>query len=143
MQALSANLLPPPDGEGRDIAALQRLLRDWAGRNARTIERYGLIIGFGYDDLQLREQRHPTRDDLDQVSAELPVIVIHQSGHLGAANSKALEAAGVAADTADPVGGAYRRRAGGREPDGVLEEHAFFHVLGALVRRLDGDANSP
>jgi hypothetical protein len=33
LQALSANLLPPPDGEGNDIAALQRLLRDWIGRN--------------------------------------------------------------------------------------------------------------
>jgi predicted amidohydrolase YtcJ len=141
LQSLSANLLPPPDGEGRDIAALQRLLRDWAGRNARTTERYGFIVGFGYDDSQLREGRHPTRDDLDRVSAELPVIVIHQSGHLGAANSRALEAAGVSAATDDPTGGVFRRREGGREPDGVLEEHAFFHVLGALTRRFDGDAN--
>ncbi len=98
-------------------------------------------MGFGYDDSQLREGRHPTRDDLDRVSAELPVIVIHQSGHLGAANSRALEAAGVSAATDDPTGGVFRRREGGREPDGVLEEHAFFHVLGASTRRFDGDAN--
>jgi len=57
------------------------------------------IVGFGYDDAQLKEQRHPTRDDLDKVSRELPVVIVHQSGHLGAMNSKALELVGIKADT--------------------------------------------
>ncbi len=47
---------------------------------------------------QLKEQRHPTRHDLDEVSKDIPVYVIHQSGHLGAANSKALEIAGINAE---------------------------------------------
>ena len=68
LQALAANLLPPPDGEGADIPALQRILRDWIGKNGKVIERYGVIVGFGYDDSQLKEQRHPTRADLDAVS---------------------------------------------------------------------------
>jgi hypothetical protein len=37
------------------------------------------------DDSQLKQGRHPTRDDLDKVSTEKPVLLIHQSGHLGAA----------------------------------------------------------
>ena len=72
IQAASANLLPPPDGEGKDIAALQALLRDWAAKNPAAIEKVGWIVGFGYDDSQLAEERHPTRDELDAVSKDLP-----------------------------------------------------------------------
>uniref|UniRef100_UPI001F3187E6 amidohydrolase n=1 Tax=Falsiroseomonas oryziterrae TaxID=2911368 RepID=UPI001F3187E6 len=140
LQALAANLLPAPDGEGNDIAAIQRLLRDWVGRNAAVIQRYGLIIGFGYDDSQLREQRHPTRDDLDAVSRDVPILVVHQSSHLCALNSRALEMASMTAATEDPAGGVIRRRPGGREPDGVLEETAFYAALGPLLGRLDATA---
>ncbi len=80
----------------------------------------GWIAGFGYDDSQLAEQRHPTRDDLDKVSTDIPVLIIHQSSHLGVANSKALEIAGVTAATKDPNGGVFRRREGSQEPNGVL-----------------------
>jgi len=91
IQALSANLLPPPDGEGADIASLRRLLKDWAAKNQKATDKVGWIIGFGYDDSQPKEQRHPTRDDLDQVSTALPIVIVHQSGHLAVMNSKALK----------------------------------------------------
>lgn len=140
IQAVSANLLPAPDGEGNDIAAIVRLLREWVDRNQGAIRRYNLILGFGYDESQIREGRAPNRDDLDQVSTEVPVLIVHTSGHLGAVNSKALELAGITAATADPVGGVYRRRPGSREPNGVMEENALIASLGPLMGRLDGDA---
>ena len=133
LQALAANLLPPPDGEGADIASLQRLLRDWIAKNETVIARYHVIIGFGYDDSQLKEQRHPTREDLDAVSADVPVMIVHQSGHLGVLNTKALEKAGVTADTPDRPGGVFRREADGRTPNGVCEEAAF---IAAAVKQL-------
>jgi hypothetical protein len=135
LQALSANLLAPPDGEVADIASLQQTLRDWTAANAEAVEKYDLIIGFGYDNAQLAELRHPTRDDLDVVSADVPIVIIHQSGHLAALNSAALEVVGYNAATEDPEGGVIRRRAGSSEPDGVLEETAFF----AAIVRLMGD----
>ena len=141
LQAISANLLPAPDGQGNSVADLQRITREWMARAPVLVERYGLVIGFGYDDSQLREQRHPTRRELDQISTDLPVLFIHQSGHLGVANAKALEIAGVSAATPDPQGGVFRREAGGREPNGVMEEHAFMAVMGKLLGRLDLDAN--
>ncbi|MHA7816138.1 MAG: amidohydrolase [Pseudohaliea sp.] len=141
LQASTANLLPPPDGEGADIPALQRLLAGWADTNRGTVDKVGWIVGFGYDDSQLAEQRHPTRDELDAVSTEVPVLIIHQSGHLGVANSKALELAGVGAETADPPGGVYRRRAGSREPNGVLEENGFYAVLMKLAGGFDAATN--
>jgi predicted amidohydrolase YtcJ len=139
LQATSANLLPPPDGTGRDIASLQELLRAWQSDSTGPLKRTGWIVGFGYDDAQLSEGRHPTRDDLDQVSTELPVVIIHQSGHLGVANSKALELAGVSAATKDPEGGVFRRKQGSKEPNGVCEEYAFFQLLGQLLARFDDD----
>ncbi len=49
----------------------------------------GWILGNGYDDAQLSEQRHPTATDLDRVSKDQPVMILHQSGHLASVNHKA------------------------------------------------------
>jgi predicted amidohydrolase YtcJ len=141
IQATTANLLPPPDGAGRDIPTLQRLLRDWAKQNPEALAAVGWIAGFGYDDSQLAEQRHPTRADLDAVSTDYPVVLVHQSAHLGAVNSKALELAGITAATPDPKGGVFRREAGSQEPNGVLEEYAFFYVVSRIAARFDDRIN--
>lgn len=140
LQSISANMLPAPDGQANDIPTIQRLLREWIEKNAATIRRYKIIIGFGYDDSQLTEARHPTRADLDEVSTDLPVVIIHQSSHLGVVNSKALEITGISAATDDPAGGVFQRKAGTREPNGVCEEEAFFKVVGSLFTRFDQDA---
>jgi predicted amidohydrolase YtcJ len=134
LQALSANLLAPPDGKVTDIASLQATLSRWAKDNADAVEKVKVIVGFGYDNAQLAELRHPTREDLDAVSIEYPILIVHQSGHLGVANSKALEAAGIDAPSKDPPGGVIQRGPDGR-PNGVLEEYAFFPVL---IRNLRG-----
>jgi predicted amidohydrolase YtcJ len=140
LRALAANLLPAPDGEGNGIPALQLIVRDWITKNKKIIERYGFIIGFGYDDSQLREQRHPIRTDLDAVSSDVPILIVHQSGHLGVLNSKALEEAGLTRSTPNPPGGAIRREADGATPNGVCEEAAFFGAAGKLLGRLDAQA---
>lgn len=135
IQALSANLLAPPDGDVTDIASLQATLKAWAEKNAATVDKVKMIIGFGYDNAQLAELRHPTREDLDAVSTEVPIVIVHQSGHLGVANSKALELAGITASTENPEGGVIQRTSDGT-PNGVLEEYAFFNVLIPLLGTL-------
>jgi predicted amidohydrolase YtcJ len=139
LQAMAANLLAPPDGGVSDIASMQQRLRDWMVANARVVEEAGFVIGFGYDNAQLKEQRHPTRDDLDAVSRELPIMVIHQSGHFSVLNSRALELVGFGAATPDPVGGVIRRRAGTDEPDGVLEENAHNAAAAKLLGGIGPD----
>jgi predicted amidohydrolase YtcJ len=47
LQAVSANLLAPPDGEATDIASLQQTLRDWTAANEEVVAKANLIIGFG------------------------------------------------------------------------------------------------
>jgi predicted amidohydrolase YtcJ len=138
LQALSANLLAPPDGEVTDIASLQASLSAWAEENAEIVDQVNMIIGFGYDNAQLAEVRHPTREDLEAVSTEVPIMIVHQSGHLGVANSKALEMAGIDASTENPAGGVIQRRPDG-EPNGVLEEYAFFTVLVPMLSELGAD----
>lgn len=138
LQALSANLLAPPDGEVTDIASLQRVLRTWIDANREAVEQINLIIGFGYDNASLAELRHPTRADLDVISTEVPIYLVHQSGHFGAANSRALEIAGITADTPNPTGGIIRRGPDG-SPDGVLEETAHFPALARLLAQVSTD----
>ena len=140
LQAKVANLLPAPDGEGNDVAAIQRLLRGWMTTNQAAVRRYGVVIGFGYDESQLKEQRPLNRDELNAVSADLPVMIVHTSGHLGVLNSKALETVGITAASEDPVGGTIFRAPGSREPNGLLSETAWLGALGKLLARLDQDA---
>ena len=135
LQALSANLLAPPDGEVTDIASLKATLSAWAEENSDFVDEANLIIGFGYDNAQLSEVRHPTRHELDEVSADIPIVIVHQSGHLGVANSAALELAGIDASSEAPPGGVIRKDDNG-EPNGVLEEYAFFAVLVPLLGEL-------
>jgi predicted amidohydrolase YtcJ len=104
LQAISANLLPPPDGGNASIADLQQTLREYI-QTSPEVKQLGIVLGFGYDDSQLQERRHPTRDDLDAVSRDLPIAVIHQSGHFGALNSAALARAGIGPGTPNPEGG--------------------------------------
>jgi predicted amidohydrolase YtcJ len=139
VQALGANMLPAPDGPCNDIAAIQKTLRDWYEANRENVEKANLILGFGYDNAQLKELRHPTRDDLDAVSTDIPIIIIHQSGHLAALNSKALDLVKYTAGTANPDGGVIQRKAGSQEPNGVLEETAFFAAMPALLGNIGGE----
>ncbi|MDH4109386.1 MAG: amidohydrolase [Gammaproteobacteria bacterium] len=132
MIAVAANLGAPPDGAVRSIADLQQELRNWMA-TSDIPAKYGLVIGWGYDESQLAEQRHPTRDDLDAVSDTLPIYVVHQSGHLGAGNSVALAQFGIDATTPDPEGGVIRRRDGSDEPNGVFEETAHNSMAFGLL----------
>ncbi|MFC3039970.1 amidohydrolase [Virgibacillus xinjiangensis] len=79
------------------------------------------VLGWGYDNTLLEENRHPTRQELDTVSSEVPILIRHTSVHFGVANSKALEIAGVDESTADPFGGRLGRDEDGRL-NGVLYE---------------------
>jgi predicted amidohydrolase YtcJ len=136
LQALSANMLPPPDGEISSIADIQNTLRAWAEANKETITGANLIMGFGYDDSQLKELRPPTKEELDEVSKDIPVLIVHQSGHIGACNSKCIEVIGYTAETPDPAGGVIRRKEGSQEPSGIIEESAWFGSIPKIFKNV-------
>lgn len=136
-QASSANLLPSPDGEADTVAAVINLMKEYkdSAQNQAFIESSGWIVGFGYDDAQL--DRYPTADDLDRVSVDKPVIIVHTSGHLSVVNNKGLVLSGITAESENPAGGHIRRKPGTQEPNGILEETAHFNVLFTLMGKLD------
>ncbi len=70
------------------------------------------------------------------MSKDVPVLVIHQSSHLAAMNTNALELAGFTAETKNPPGGVIRREKDGRTPDGVLEETAFMAAASKVLPAL-------
>ncbi|MGQ2998353.1 amidohydrolase [Variovorax sp.] len=120
-----ADLNSPPIGPVQDLSQLLSVLEEQRAKLGPD----AWITGFGYDDTLLAEKRHPTRADLDRVSATQPILITHVSGHLAVANSVALALAGIDAATSDPSGGVIRKDASG-EPDGVLEETAVQMVGG-------------
>ena len=135
LDALS--LHPPPVGDVRNIDDVVRKVRTWIAE--RGIPPGEMVSGGGYDDSLLAENRHPTRYDLDRASTEHPIVLTHVSGHLRTANSAALRAAGITADTPDPPGGHIRRIGDTGEPDGVLEETAGGLVGSSWLFRPAGD----
>lgn len=82
------------------------------------------ITGKGYDHNQLTERSHPTAAILDQAAPNNPVMIQHQSGHMGVFNTAALRLLGVTAHTPDPQGGLIARENG--SPTGYMEENAFI-----------------
>jgi predicted amidohydrolase YtcJ len=131
-QAVGANLLASPDGTVNDIDGLVNGLKTWYAKNG-TDKSKGWIYGMGFDDAVLKEKRFPTKEDLDKVSKEVPVIAVHISGHFCAMNSKGLEMSKITAASKNPPGGVIRRMPGSQEPNGVLEELAaipiFFNII--------------
>lgn len=67
---------------------------------------------------------YPSHHTLSAVSAEHPVLLRHASGHSLFANARAMELAGVSAETPDPAGGRILRDSKGN-PIGVFEERAM------------------
>lgn len=94
------------------------------------------VLGFGYDHNTLKECEHPTKSVLDQVSKEIPIMILHVSGHLACVNSKALELAGITKDTKNPQGGVIGREKDGLEPSGYLEEAGMTIVQNVLAKRI-------
>jgi predicted amidohydrolase YtcJ len=86
------------------------------------------IRGYGMDFAKYPDGRLPTRWDLDQVTTEHPVIVLHVSGHFALVNSRAFAARELGEHVADPPGGSFERDAGGR-PTGLLRDTAMNLIL--------------
>jgi predicted amidohydrolase YtcJ len=119
-----ANIASPPVGSINNIKELQTKLKKFI--NDSNLKPGEWVMGLGYDDSLLAEQRHPTKDDLDEVSTEHPIYLIHVSAHLGAANSLGLSLANISTETQDPPGGKIRRYENSSEPNGVFEETAAY-----------------
>jgi predicted amidohydrolase YtcJ len=69
----------------------------------------------------------PTKEELDAIVSDRPTILVNRDGHGAWVNSRALEIAGITADTPDPKDGRIERNADG-SPQGTLHEGAQYLI---------------
>src|SRR3712207_233205 len=68
------------------------------------------VNGQCWNNTVWKDDRFPTREDLDKVSPNNPVFLMRLCYHVAVVNTKALELAGITKDTPDPEGGVIGRR---------------------------------
>jgi predicted amidohydrolase YtcJ len=85
------------------------------------------IIGSSWDQNDWPVKEFPTRQDLDPVSPDNPVVLERIDGHAYWVNSAAIRLAGITAKTADPVGGKIYRDAQGNAT-GVFVDNAMAFI---------------
>lgn len=112
--------------DARSIEDVVTATRAWADAHP---EAPWVVSADGWEIEDIAERRLPTRDELDRACPDRPVLIL-RCGHQGAANSAALELAGLAAGTPDPPGGRLGRDADGRLTGVLIEPPAI-----ELVRR--------
>lgn len=108
------------------IDEIVKILREHALDSADS----GPIRGFGYDHHLLDTgDAHPTGPDLDRVSGDRPVEIMHASGHGYVVNTTSLRQAGIDASTSTPDGGRMDRFDDGT-PTGVIFDAACDLLTG-------------
>jgi len=86
------------------------------------------ILGRGWNQDDFTDtNRYPSRDDLDSVCPDRPVLITRACGHVAVANSAALHLCGIDEHAPHVEGGRVVTDADGR-PNGVLEENAISLV---------------
>jgi len=82
------------------ITEMQDKLSDFIKRNPGN----GWIQARGFNEANMKEQRLPTKVDLDKITTERPLYIIRTCAHIGIANSKAIELSNITAQTNIPPG---------------------------------------
>jgi predicted amidohydrolase YtcJ len=111
------------------IKELQQRLRKYS--EGSKVKRW--ILGGRWDHERFSEKRYPTRWDLDAAVADRPVFLTRVCGHIGVANSKALQLANITEKTAVDGGRIDLDRKTG-EPNGVLRENTMGLVWKAIPK---------
>ena len=91
------------------------------------------VVGEGWDETLWPVKVPPTRWDLDEVSGNHPVYLERVDGHIGVANTRALQLASVTVASRDPEGGKIDRDDSGT-PTGILREKAQEAVQAVIPK---------
>lgn len=126
------NVAAPPMGTATSIPQIIEKLKTF--QKEKNILEDGWIVGWGYDQDLIKEKRHITINDLDGAFPKRKVMIIHVSMHGAVLNSKALQWAGINADTKTPAGGVIARLPGGNQPAGLVMETAYMPIFAKLPK---------
>lgn len=129
------DLNSPPVG---NISSIEQMLAALvAYKKDNNIADGEWVYGWGYDESQLTDKRHPTKMELDKALPNNPVYIQPASGHMGVANSLALEKMQVYAETKNPEGGMIGRLPNSSEPSGLVQETAMYPFVGHMLQVLN------
>jgi len=106
-----------------DVTETDEFIRRIAEK-ARQTPKGEWILGGDWDETKWSPPNLPTKEMIDPVTPDNPVLVSRYDGHSALANSLALRLAGITAQTPDPPGGTIVRDAQGN-PTGDLKEAAM------------------
>ena len=129
------DLNPEPVGKIKNIEDILQNLKEYKEKN--KIPDGEWIFGWGYDDGQLTEKRHPTKKDIDKVLPNNPVYLQHTSGHMGVANSLGLKELNTSSNSKDPDGGTIVRFPNSNDPTGLVQETAMYPFVRLMMEKLD------
>ncbi len=113
-----------------DTRTMQQIL-DRVAERAASAKAGEWIVGSGWDEGKLAENRSPTAAELDHASPNNPVWLNNTTGHFGVANSRALKLAGIDASTQAPAAGVIEHGTDG-QPTGTLKEAAMDAMFKAI-----------
>ncbi len=86
------------------------------------------VVGSGWDQTRWPDKKFPSRQQLDEVSPDNPVFLVHISGHVAVANSMAIKRTEITPDTKNPAGGEIERDAEGN-PTGMFKEGSAMEYV--------------
>lgn len=92
------------------------------------------IVGGGWA-MEYFPGGNPRKEDLDAIVPDRPVFLMNRDIHGAWVNSRALEIAGITADTPDPADGLIVRDPDTGEPTGTLHEGAAYRFESDVVPR--------
>ena len=128
-------------GAAVDISGLRFDSRDAImARLAEAVDEPGpspWLIAFGWDPVMLDGMTPPPLAELDALSPERPMVILTQMMHEAFANSAALAAAGITADTPDPADGHFERDADGALTGRVVEVSAVRRLMAGVPEASD------
>ena len=113
----------------KSLTELQEVLRNAAKK--KSIGEF--IFGLKLKEEEFDIPRLPNRWEIDKACPDNPVFIIRYDGHIGIANSKALELLGINSETKVPEGGEVRKDREGKLT-GVISENALDQVLSKIYK---------
>jgi predicted amidohydrolase YtcJ len=84
-----------------------------------------LIKGGHWEHEMFTNKKWPTKELIDRVSPDNPVMLTRADGHSVLVNSYILKASGITRNTPDPFGGEIQKDPATGEPTGILKENAM------------------
>jgi predicted amidohydrolase YtcJ len=107
----------------------------------KNIPKGGWLVGFGVDPSRTSPfMAELNADDLDQVSKEVPIFIVNQSGHIAYVNRKALELSGITNKTPNPPGGGvYVKDAKGQLTGKLVEPPSYLAFLSKMPPPSESD----